>query len=99
MAGVELNILDLNDWVTLKSMSKNHVKNVIDCLTTSTSKNVRFHDKKPVKRPSFPHVSIINQVLTTKGSKITAASSPATATPKSRPHTEKKVAEKTEHWK
>jgi hypothetical protein len=25
MAGVELNILDSNDWVTLKSMSKKHV--------------------------------------------------------------------------
>lgn len=99
MARTELNILDLDDWVTLKSMSKQHGKNVFESLPTSTSKNVRFHEKDPVKRPNAPHVSTIGHVSTTEGSKVTAASSSATALPRSRPATEKKRAEKTGHWK
>ncbi|XP_045036866.1 uncharacterized protein LOC116919330 [Daphnia magna] len=99
MAGAELNILDLDDWVTLKSMSKQHGKIVFESLPTSTSKNVRFHEKKPVKRLSVPHVSTIGRVSTTEGSKVTAVSSPATVPARSRPHMEKRRAEKKKHWK
>ncbi|KAI9550723.1 hypothetical protein GHT06_006518 [Daphnia sinensis] len=44
-AGAELNVLDLDDWVTVKSMSKQHGKNVFESLPTSTSKLIRFDDK------------------------------------------------------
>lgn len=38
--GVELNILDLDDLVTVKYMSKQHGKNVFEYLPMSTSKAV-----------------------------------------------------------
>ncbi|KAK4030771.1 hypothetical protein OUZ56_024110 [Daphnia magna] len=72
-AGAELNVLDLDDWVTVKSMCKQHGKNVFKSLPTSTSKSVRFDEKKPVKRPNASHTSTIGHVSTEKGSKVTAS--------------------------
>ncbi|KZS03354.1 Uncharacterized protein APZ42_033938 [Daphnia magna] len=95
-AGAELNVLDQDDWVTVKSMSKQHGKKVFESLNTSTSKSVRFDEKKPVKRPNASHTSTIGHVSTEEGSKVTASSPPLAAPTGRRPKTEEKAAEKTD---
>ena len=96
--GSELNVLDLDDWITLKAMSKQHGKNVFESLQTSTSKSVRFDEKKPGKGPSATPTSTISHVSTTEGPKLTALSPSTTASPGSQPNTEK-IAEKSKRWK
>ncbi|KAK4017717.1 hypothetical protein OUZ56_033423 [Daphnia magna] len=78
-ADAELNVLDLEDWVTVKFTNKQHGKNVFESLNTSTSKSVRFDEKEPVKRPNASHTSTIGQVSTEEGSKVTASSPPLAA--------------------
>ncbi|KAK4037577.1 hypothetical protein OUZ56_029608 [Daphnia magna] len=98
-AGAELNVLDLDDWVTVKSMSKQHGKNVFESLNTSTSKSVRFDEKKPVKKPNASHTLTIGHVSTEEGSKVTASLPPLGAPMGRRPKTEEKAAEKTDQWR
>ncbi|KAI9550605.1 hypothetical protein GHT06_006279 [Daphnia sinensis] len=90
-AGAELNVLDLDDWVTVKSMSKQHGKNVFESLPTSTSKSIRFDDKKPVKKSTATHTSTIGHVTTEEGSKATASSSSSPASMGRRPKTEERA--------
>ncbi|KZS02647.1 Uncharacterized protein APZ42_000236, partial [Daphnia magna] len=95
--GAELNVLDLDDWITVKSMSKQHGKNAFESLPTSTSK-VRFDEKKPVKKQNAAHTSTIGHVSTEEGSKSTASSPPEGAPKGKQLKTEEKVAEKTDQW-
>ncbi|KAK4024714.1 hypothetical protein OUZ56_010135 [Daphnia magna] len=90
--GVELNILDLDDLVTVKYMSKQHGKNVFESFPTLTSKAVRLDEKKPVKRQNATLISTIGHVSTAEGSKITASSLPSAA-----PHGRR--LKTTDHWR
>ncbi|KAK4021376.1 hypothetical protein OUZ56_003293 [Daphnia magna] len=56
-AGAELNVLDLEDLVTVKSMSRQHGKK--SSLPTTASKSVRFDEKKPAKRQNASQTSTI----------------------------------------
>ncbi|KAK4006425.1 hypothetical protein OUZ56_011578 [Daphnia magna] len=98
-AGSELNVLDLDDRVTVKSMSKQHGKNVFESLSTPTTKSVWFDEKKPVKTQNASQTSTNGHVSTDEGSKVTASSSSLAALMGRRQKMGEKVAENTDHWR
>ncbi|KAI9550868.1 hypothetical protein GHT06_006258 [Daphnia sinensis] len=93
--------LKTQDAANLKTFAnrKQHGKNVFESLPTSTSKSIRFDDKKPVKKSTATHTSTIGHVTTEEGSKATA-SSPSSAAPMGRrPKTEERAVKKTDQWR
>ncbi|KAK4013635.1 hypothetical protein OUZ56_026188 [Daphnia magna] len=98
-SGLELNVIDLDGWITVKSTSKQHGKNVFESLPTSTSKAIRFDEKKPFKRQNTFHTSAIGHVSTEEGSTVTASSHPSAAPQRRRPKTKTGTAEKTDNWR
>jgi hypothetical protein len=75
------NVLDFDDWITSKALTKDDTKNVFATLSEAASKDPKSDGKKSNTPKNPPHISTINHVSTSSSTPPKVAPTPAKSAP------------------